>query len=223
MASTFHIYKSVLPVGGKPRIFSRGGARNRNCNVSYFLTKAQVSKLARAILGAVQLGVPLNRFITIHWDRAGVPAGKSAWATAQFLKFARDWLTKKGLPFAYVWIRENGHGDGNKGDHVHILAHIPYGQTFARLQLRWIKRITRKAYRRGVIKTGRVGGTANAASASPEHYRANLLYVGEYVLKGASKAVSEVMGLGRWGGGGRVVGQRYGMSRNLFRIKSAYP
>lgn len=217
MAMTSDIYKSVVPLDGKPRIFRRGGARNRKGKVSRFLTKAQVSCLAQAIFSAAQLGLPLNRFITIHWERAGVHEAKSAWATAQFLKYVRDWVAKKGLPFAYVWIRENDYGDGSKGDHVHILAHIPKGQSIGRLQLRWIKRITGRTYRKGVIKTARVGGTANASIASPEHYNVNLLYVAEYVLKGGSKAISEALALGRWGDGGRIVGKRCGISRNLSR------
>lgn len=220
MSSTSNTYKSVVPVDGKPRVFKRGGARCRKSRVSRFLTKAQVSSLARAILCAVQLGLPLNRCITIHWERAGIPEAKSAWATGQFLKYLRDWLRKRKLSFSYVWIRENDYGDGSKGDHVHILVHIPKGQTIGRLQLRWIKRITGRTYRKGVIQTGRVGGTADAAVASPEHYNVNLLYVGHYVLKGGSQAVSEALGLGRWGEGGRVIGKRCGMSRNLFRIKS---
>lgn len=208
-------YKSVVPFDGKPRVFKRGGARNRKNRVSQFLTEAQVARLAQAMFNAFHIGLPLNRFITIHWERAGISETKAAWATGQFLKYARDWLAKLGLPFAYVWVRENDHGDGSKGDHVHILAHIPDGQSIGRLQRRWIRHITGKPYRAKVIMTGRVGGCANASIVSPQHYRANLLYVAEYVLKGGQKAVSEALGLGRWGDGGRVVGKRTGVSKSL--------
>lgn len=211
-------YKSLVTFDVKPRIFRRGGVRNRKDRVSYFLTEPQATRLAQAMLNAFHIGLPLNRFITIHWERAGIPETKAAWATAQFLKYARDWLATKGLPFAYVWIRENDDGDRSKGDHVHILAHIPNGQSAGRLQRRWIKRITGRSYRPGVIKTGRVGGTIDAFRASPEHYHANLGQVAAYVLKGGSRAVSEALGLGRWGDGGRVVGKRCGMSKSLLRI-----
>ena len=155
--------------------------------------------------------------MTIHWERAGITENKAAQATAQFLKYARDWLASKFLPFAYIWVRENDFGDGTKGDHVHILCHIPKGRGFGKLQQRWLNAITRAKYRQGVILTRRIAGTANAAITSPEHYQVNLANVAEYVLKGGSKAIAEALGLGRWGDGGRVVGQRVGKSRNLSR------
>lgn len=210
-------YKSVVPSNGKPRIFRRGGARRRAGKVSEVLSADQIRRLAQAMLTAAMIGMPLNRFITIHWERAGISEAKAAWATGQFLKYARDWLAQLGLTFAYVWIRENDDGDGRKGDHVHILAHVPDGQSMGRLQRGWIKRITGGSYRQGVVRTARVAGTANAFYSAPEHYHANLRAVAEYVLKGGHGATATALGLGRWGEGGRVFGQRCGMSRNLSR------
>jgi hypothetical protein len=42
---------------------------------------------------------------------------------------------------------------GHKGNHVHILTHLPKGQTLGHLQRRWIKSITGKPYRKDVINT----------------------------------------------------------------------
>lgn len=206
-----------MPSAAKPRVFKRGGARTRAANASAELTEKQVATLIAGICRAVPIGLPLNRFITIHWQRAGVPAREAARATARILKYVRDWLARQGLPFAYVWVRENDDGDGSKGDHVHILAHVPDGRSLGRLQRRWLCRITGQSYRQGVIRTRRVGGTADAARTAPEHYRANLGTVGAYVLKGGSEAATGAHGLWRWGDGGHVVGQRSGISRNLSR------
>lgn len=101
-------------------------------------------------------------------------------------------------------------------DHVHIVAHVPRGKQLSKGR-RWIKHITGKAYRRNVIDTGRIGGVANAAESTPEHFAINLLIVTEYALKGACRRDARAQGLWRWGEGGRVVGQRVGMSRNLSR------
>ena len=211
-------YMSVVPSNAKPRIFRHGGNRDRAGRVTCALSAKDVENLTLAMKAAYAIGLPLNRFVTVHWERAGIAPRKAAWATGQFLKYTRDWLASKGLPFANVWIRENDDGDGSKGDHVHIALHIPKGITIGHRQQRWLRAITGKPYCKGVIKTGRVGGTANAATASPEHYQDNLAYIAGYVLKGASKGDLGAFSIGRWGEGGRVVGQRCGMSKNLSRL-----
>lgn len=208
-------YKSKGSSCERPRIFKRGGSRNRKGRATLFLSDKETMRLATAMRTASAIELPLNRFITIHWERAGCVAGKEATATGSFLKSARDVLRKRGLPFAYIWVRENDLGDGTKGNHVHILAHIPEGLSIGHLQRRWLREITGVPYRRGVIKTRCVGGAISAARALPEHFEANLAAVGRYVLKGATRGASEALDLGDWGNGGRIIGQRTGMSRNL--------
>lgn len=209
-------YKSGAPLSSKARIFQRGGRRTRPVRTSNTLGQPELERLLAVIRLAPEIGLPLNRLVTIHWERAGIAPGPAiAAATARLLKYARDWLRGHRQPFAYVWVRENDCGDGTKGDHVHILCHVPDGMTFGRNQMRWLRLIAGAPYRARVIDTRRVGGHANTATASPDHYQANLEAVADYVLKGAERDAAEVLGLGRWGDGGRIMGRRSGISRNL--------
>jgi len=208
---------SVGAFNERLRILKRGGARPRAERVSYRLTDKQCRDLIAAIAVSGNINVPLNRFITIHWEKAGLVGKDAAGATAQYLKYVRDWLYKQGLPFAYVWIRENDYGDGSKGDHVHILAHVPAHCSVGHLQRRWLRAITGNAYIKGTIFTRTIGGHLEASTVSPEHYHINLIAVARYALKGGSKGISEALGLGRWDDGGRVIGTRTGMSKNLSR------
>jgi hypothetical protein len=212
-------YKSVGTSDAKPRIFKRGGRRNRKGRITLTLSAKQCASIVNAIFDTRDIGQPFNRFITIHWDRAGCRPDQGASASQAFVTFVRHWLNARGYPCTYVWVRENDDGDGSKGEHVHILLHLPKGVSLARLQQRWIKAITHQPYRRGVINTRVIAGYSQAATAAPEHYWANVCAVGEYVLKGGLRCDLNAIGLtGRWGDGGRVVGQRVGMSRNLSRI-----
>ena len=208
-------YRSVAPSQTKARIFKRGGRRPRPTLTSDALGMAESERITVGLETALALRLPLNRFITIHWQRQGVPIGQRAKATARYLKLARDALRASGQPFAYLAVRENDGGDGSKGDHVHILAHLPRGRSLGHLQRRWIARISGKPYRQGVILTRRVAGFANAAWTAPESFEANLAAVARYVLKGGSEGAGEALGLWRSGEGGRVTGQRLWISRNL--------
>lgn len=199
------------------RIFTRGGARNHIWRTSHRLTLTAAQRIWLAATYAPEIGLPFNRMITIHWERAGVKPSKGAEATAKFLKSAGDYLRGRGKPFAYVWVRENDYGDGRKGDHVHILCHVPKGESFKQRQLAWIKSYTGRTYRGGVIHGRRIGGTANAAESAPEHYRANLAEAIGYVLKDASTGLKSAPWPIRWDGGGTVIGKRSSISNNLSR------
>lgn len=205
------------------RVFKRGGARARRGKFNNALSIDEVRKTSMAIHTAYMLGLAFNRFITIHWERAGVAEIDAARATASFLKYARDYLTAQGLAFAYVWVRENDEGDDSKGDHVHILAHVPEGKTLGRFQRRWIKTISGKPYQAKVILTRIIAGHTAAAHTMPELYRLNLAILGDYVLKGASFDAAAAVFIPWWRQGGRVMGQRCGMSRNLSRPINANP
>lgn len=200
-----------------PRVFKRGGKRLRRHKISRVLSIDEVRKIGMAIHTAVLLGMPFNRFITIHLERAGIAEVDAAHAIARFLKYARDYLESKGLPFAYIWVRENDDGDGSKGHHVHILAHLPKGQSLGYLQRRWIKNITGENYRKKVILTRLIAGHAEAPQNNPKLYLFNLAVVRDYCLKGASYDAAKSFSLPSWQLGGQVLGQRVGMSKNLSR------
>lgn len=201
----------------RARVFKRGGARARKVSYSYELKASEVRQVIMAVRDAKAIGLPFNRFLTIHWERAGVTGQAAARATGSFLKLARDNLATKRQPFAYVWVRENDDGDGSKGDHVHILCHIPPGHSIGRRQRGWIRSITDQPYRKGVILTRIIAGGVRAAENQPEAYSLNLSMVGDYVLKGVGRETAAAHCLPHHGRGGRVIGQRIGRSKNLSR------
>lgn len=194
-----------------------GGARNRGDRVSDNLTLRQVQSTIEAAQFAAASGIPLNRHITVHWQDAGVPDNQAAAATGAFIKLASQFLQKRGEPFAYVWNRENDDGDGCKGSHVHILAHVgpDAAPAFVAMQRGWLRRVTGNPYRKGVIQTARIGGWLRAAETAPEVYRENLGAILAYVVKGASSEAARALGLLRHGEGGRVIGKRSSRSQSL--------
>jgi hypothetical protein len=191
-----------------------GGARNRGDRVSDSLSLHQAEGIVRAAHRACAIGLPFNRHVTIHWERAGVADAKAAGAIGAYLTLARDWLRKRGWGFAYSWVRENG---DDKGSHVHILMHIDpaIAQPFTAMQRRWLRRVTGKPYRKGVIRTSRIGGSVRAFETAPEAYQANLAVVVGYVLKGASQGAAMALGLDRLESGGSIIGKQAGWSVNV--------
>ncbi len=171
---------------------------------------------------AAAAGMPFNRHLTIHWQQAGIPDERAAWATGRFLKLAGDWIAKirtdYARQFAWEWVRENGE---RKGSHAHILLHLPAGTRIGTMQRRWLRSITGKPYSASTIKTARIGGTADAAQSAPAAYRANLATVVGYVLKGASPAAARELDLQRLEAGGRIIGKRAATSQNIGRAARA--
>lgn len=166
-------------------------------------------------------GMPFNRHLTIHWQQAGIPDERVAWATARFLKLASDWISKRGAfelnrkqssRIAWAWVRENGE---RKGSHVHILLHLPTGLRIGNMQRRWLRSISGQHYSPRTIKTARIGGTAGAAQSAPAVYEANLAAVVGYILKGACPAAARELGLERLEHGGRIIGKRAATSQNI--------
>ena len=195
------------PSQRKTVISGHGGARNRADRQSDSLTLSHCRSLTASARMAMKPGRAVNRFITVHWERAGIVDDKAMAATTAFLKSLREWA---GVA-TYIWMRENGDG---KGSHLHILAHVPAGKRWhAAPARRWLERITGNPYRRGIILTRHIRGAGNPDSVL---YRANLGAVLEYVLKGASPETASALGIAHEAGG-RIVGKRCGTSRNIGR------
>jgi hypothetical protein len=164
-------------------------------------------------LHAKTIGLPLNRHVTLHLESAGVHDNVAAVVIGRFLALARDWLRKRGMRTAWVWVRENGDG---KGSHVHILLHVPRAAPWASWRMiRWFKLATGQPYSTGAMNSERIGGTANASVSAPEHYQANLAAVVGYLLKGASPDAVHALRLERLEPGGTVIGKRAGWSENI--------
>ena len=246
-AASDHSFKSARPFNAKHGFSGWGGARNRADKVGDGLSLNQARGIIETAQYAATVGLPFNRHVTIHWERASVPDNRATAATGRFLKLAGDWIAKRSPKFiknqdksnrvariAWAWVRENGDG---KGSHVHILLHLPAdiitGKNGAgvlsnntpgkqrvglgSMPRRWLRLITGKPYRSGTIRTQRIGGTAGAALTAPAVYRANLAAVVGYILKGACPAASRALNLKRLEPGGAVVGKRAATSQNIGR------
>lgn len=178
---------------------------------SWRLTGTQRSNLITASRHAATIGLPLNRFVTINWEAAGV--GDAVRATGRFLKQAQDWLRSHEQRLAYVWVQERGR---RVGQHVHILLHVPpaCARRFGQLQRRWL-RTCGATFGKGVVKTRPVGrGYAAALSKGESGYLRDLDRVLRYVLK--QSTVRAGSGTHPWStSGSLVIGKRCSTSENI--------
>jgi hypothetical protein len=192
----------------------RGGARNLASNTTDALSVPHVGKLIAATAFASRIGLPFNRFITIHWEAAGVPPNGIVKATGRYVDLLRKYLNRHGYKTALIWVQEGGHG---KGGHVHILAHVPACMVkhITGLNRDWLRRISGRPYVKRVIKSRSIGGKLNIENSNPATHRSNLQGTLEYVLKGANAKAVKQFGLTRQEAGGVCIGKRCGMSQNI--------
>ncbi|MDK2768015.1 rolling circle replication-associated protein [Sphingomonas sp.] len=158
--------------------------------------------------------LPLNRFLTINWERAGI--ANAAEATRLFLKLASDFCRTHGSELAYLWTLEHTE---RVGVHAHIMMHVPHelGARFGQRQRGWFKRVGGRSAK-GNLKTKHVGHSSRAylhrdrdGGAFAKDHRS----VAEYILKCCSFEVKRELGFQRQTHSGAVAGQRYGRSQNL--------
>lgn len=93
-----------------------------------------------------------------------------------------------------------------KGSYVHILLHVPEGQSLTGRTSRWVKLATgRRLLAKGMVNTRPIpqGSTYLMATL-------------HYVLKGASAEVRAVLGVTRKGSGGLILGKRCGGTLNIW-------
>lgn len=196
------------------RSAGRGGARNSAKRESHELSAAQVGNLIAAASHAEVIGLPLTRMITIHWGAAGVPLDGMAKATGKFIDLLTKALARHGSATAWIWTHENGDG---KGWHCHMLVHVPAAlvPVVARRQLRWLRIITGKSYKKKVIYSEPIGGRLKVERDNPALHAVNLQKVLFYVIKGAGEEAVTRFGLERQEPEGLVIGKRCGSSQNI--------
>lgn len=159
---------------------------------------------------------PLNRHTTIHFEAAGI--AEPVTALRRYTKLARDWLRTQGAEFAYIWVREAGEA---KGEHAHLLMHVPAHliAIFAQREGRWRKRIGAKPAQ-GAFKSTPVGRTYRHAETKIHHgelYSDHLAAMVGYLVKGAEPRVIKALGLTRVEPGGELWGKRSATSENIGR------
>ncbi len=207
--------KSEAHVDAKPCFLRHGGARNGKDRISDVLTLAKAQATIAAAYQAIKIGLPFNRFVTVHFERAGIADAQAVDATGDMMKLATDWMRKRGHVIAYAWVRENDTGDGSKGSHVHILCHCPDALPIGRMWQRWLRNVSGRPYRAKSIKSERIGGTVNCYANARPAYLQNLDRVLAYVVKGVSPADAITLGLPKQEAGGRIMGKRAGRSQSL--------
>ena len=193
----------------------RGGARNRADRTSYALTKAHIANLTAAERHARAIGLPFTRMITIHWLAAGVALQDMVKATGRFLDILKKALDRHGSKTALLWVHEGG---DNKGGHCHLLAHVPrtFVARLTKLQKGWLRRISGKKYKDGVIFSKPIGLRLGLETGNPALHAHNLKVAFAYVCKGAPQAILDAYGLEReHEPGGRIIGKRCGTSQNI--------
>jgi hypothetical protein len=194
----------------------RGSARpHRKGRRSTTLRAKDCENLILAAEHAIRIGKPLNRMLTVHFNKAGIPDPVKA--TGQLLKLMGDWLRCYDAAITAVWVREAG---STKGEHVHILLSVPPPilGSFTRMQRGWFKKIG-AAWKRGVYKSRPIGGSHKAAfgEASRALYEPALAGALHYLLKGADAQARAAHGISKRGDGGELWGKRCSTTENIGR------
>jgi hypothetical protein len=156
---------------------------------------------------ANQIGVPLNRHLTISWDVAGMP-GRVQDAQLEVLQLASKWLSYHGVTPAYVWAIENS---PTLHYHSHIMIHVPDGMTrkFRTMVDRWVKCVGGDPRTRGAIRMTR-------DKYKRENYHQSIRHLLRYVLKGIDLKAAQLLGIEpNYEKAGNVMGKRCGASQNL--------
>jgi len=210
----------------EPKIGESTGAgrskaeRSRLGRRSTALRVSEVTNILAAAVFTAEEHRPLNRHTTIHFDKCGIADPVAALRC--YTKFARDWLVTKGAVLSYIWVRESGAG---KGEHAHLLMHIPanLSSAFARREPGWRKRIgaTRA---RGAFHSTPVGHSYRHGEVGIQYgeaYSDALAGIVGYLVKGAEPRAVEALQLTRVAFGGELWGKRTGMSENINRAARA--
>lgn len=175
------------------------------------------ANLLDAAAFAAAIGIPLNRFLTVHTEAGG--ATDALKARARLAKLMHDWVRSKGGRFAHVTVRESGEG---KGEHFHMLLHVPAAlrDGFNRRQARWL-RLAGLRRARGVAYTRPIGRSyyyGGGDHLTAKRYADNLAEALGYLLKGTDSKAAHRLRLQRIKDGGALRGKRCFHSENIGRL-----
>ncbi|CAN1556883.1 hypothetical protein MCERH10_02431 [Caulobacteraceae bacterium] len=225
---------SSLYIGARRSLLPHGGKRVAKA-ATETLSKSQVRAVIGGASRSIALGVPLNRFVTVHWGALLVSERDSFKVTQDLLRHARDWLRDNGAAVAWVWVRETSLKEPEKGAHVHWLLHVPerLREAFLKRLRGWVMASVGQGvrYQTDAVHSRSVG-LVGCEVRAPETHRANLRAVVGYMVKEMavcdSKIASEGLS-GIWAGvgteslkcesGGLVSGKRAGRSKAMKQIE----
>lgn len=212
LGTALAIYTDILSCSlVRARSNGWGGARNHADRLSECLTQVQCEKLVAAALHAERIGLAFNRHWTVHSEKAGIQPHDGQAFVGRLLRSASREAKRAGGQVAAIWVRENGDG---KGEHVHVLMHLPPGLDLRNKTRRWIV-AAGGTYRRNVSYVRQIGGPLKRFDPTSEHYQANADAVIGYLLKGADEAAASAFGLSDWGQFGWIIGKRCGATENI--------
>lgn len=194
------------------RLCGWGGARNRSDRTSDGLTDSQVAAIIEAAAFALATGRTFQRHWTIHYGKAGIGPRDGARFVSHVLALASKQARREGGELTALWVRERA---SDKGEHVHILLHLPAAMRLHGRTRRWIEAAGGR-WQPGVGCVRIIGGRLSKIEADRDTHRtANAANVARYLLKAASPETGERLALTRAGCGGRIVGKRCGWTQNI--------
>lgn len=98
-------------------------APNNRHRATATISLAKAIDIADAVEHASKIGLPLIKFVSIHFGTAGLAETERAQdAVGKYLKLANQWLGSRGHQFAYVWVMERV---TSIREHVHIMCSCP--------------------------------------------------------------------------------------------------
>ena len=209
---------AIGTVAAKKDSLSGAGQAKVGSNVrsTTAISYRDAANLLDAAAFAATIGIPLNRFFTVHTEAGG--ATDALKARARLTKLMHDWVKSRGGRFAHVTVRESG---DQKGEHFHMLLHTPAGLRFEfnQRQSKWLRTAGLKRAK-GVSHSRPVGrfyyfGASDLPAG--EHYAANLAEALGYILKGAEPTARERLAIWRCEPGGELSGKRCFHSENIGR------
>ncbi len=189
-----------------------GGARNRADRTSDGLTDGHVAGIIDAAAFALATGRTFQRHWIIHYGKAGIDERDGARFVSRVLALASKQARREGGALTALWVRERA---SVKGEHVHILLHLPAEMRLHGRTRRWIE-AAGGTWQAGVSRVRIVGGALpKGFPQASERHAMNAANVTRYFLKAANETTGERLGLTRAGRGGRIVGKRCGWTQNI--------
>jgi hypothetical protein len=166
--------------------------------------------IIQAIGFSNQIGLPLNRFLTISWEHAQA-VGRVHDNQGRFLERYMKWIRYYRSTGAYVWSIEQGRVWGY---HSHVLIHVPLKLigSFKKSVPNWINGDVDQSGHAKTFDIQKINAGYGIAQLNP------LKGITRYLLKAANDEVSEILSIRREPQkAGIVVGKRVGTSQNIGR------
>ena len=161
---------------------------------------------------------PLNLFVTLHCEKAGIPKHSVQRFLIHFKKLVSEWLRRRtGQPSLYIWISE-----ATGGLHFHFLVHVPeaLGKEYRMRQNDWIEAAKGKLSKR-VLVSRRIRFSKPGEDLVC-YLERGLLGLLRYTCKGIEPQAAKQFGIDPVSQG-RIVGKRAGWSEALGEDRRVWP